>query len=170
QWTVNRPYPSTTRTASGGTGSYSWSATGLPNGMSIDPATGAISGTPTATVTNGTVTVTATDTASPPQRRSRNYVLTINDVPSITTTSCIAQQNKVFSLQLANGGGTSAFTWSSSGQPAGVAVNPATGVLSGTAPTTGTYPFTITVTDAAGATSSATFTLTTQNGSGGTTC
>jgi hypothetical protein len=170
-WTVNSPYPTTTITATGGTGSYSWNATGLPAGMSINSGTGAISGTPTATVTNATVTVTATDTASPPQARSRNYSLTINPAPSLTTTSCIAQQNKPFSLQLATSGGTGAITWSLSGQPASVAVSPTTGWLAGTAPAaSGPYPFTITVTDAAGATSNATFTLTVQNGSGGTTC
>jgi hypothetical protein len=34
--------------ATGGSGSYTWSATGLPGGLSIDSSTGSISGTPTA--------------------------------------------------------------------------------------------------------------------------
>ena len=38
-----------------------YSATGLPTGLSINPATGLITGTPTATGTSN-VTVTATDT------------------------------------------------------------------------------------------------------------
>jgi subtilisin family serine protease len=48
-------------TAAGGTTPYSWSATGLPAGLAIDPRSGAISGTPTAATSGATVTVTATD-------------------------------------------------------------------------------------------------------------
>lgn len=49
--------------ASGGTAPYSWSATGLPAGLSINSGNGTISGTPTTAATSN-VTVTATDSAS----------------------------------------------------------------------------------------------------------
>jgi alpha-tubulin suppressor-like RCC1 family protein len=42
---VGVPY-SVGAAAAGGTGAYSWSATGLPTGLSIDPLSGQISGTP----------------------------------------------------------------------------------------------------------------------------
>jgi hypothetical protein len=60
--TVGTAYTSTTITATGGTGSYTWSATGLPSGLSIGSTTGTISGTPTSAVGSPfTVQVTATD-------------------------------------------------------------------------------------------------------------
>ncbi|MEV6604626.1 M4 family metallopeptidase [Kutzneria sp. NPDC051319] len=49
--------------ASGGTAPYSWTATGLPAGLSINASTGTISGTATTAGTSN-VTVTATDSAS----------------------------------------------------------------------------------------------------------
>jgi len=49
-------------TATGGTVPYTWSATGLPAGFSINPGTGLISGASTRIATS-TVTVTAVDTA-----------------------------------------------------------------------------------------------------------
>ncbi|MET9625853.1 M4 family metallopeptidase [Lentzea sp. NPDC006480] len=49
--------------ASGGTAPYTWSATGLPAGLSINSSNGTISGTPTTAATSN-VTVTATDSAN----------------------------------------------------------------------------------------------------------
>ncbi|SFQ63203.1 protease pro-enzyme activation domain-containing protein [Amycolatopsis rubida] len=48
--------------ASGGTGSYSWSAAGLPSGLSIDRATGVVSGNPQTTSGLLNSTITAADT------------------------------------------------------------------------------------------------------------
>ncbi len=67
--TVGTPYPSITAMATGGTGSYTWSATGFPTGMGI-AANGVISGTPSnltgspfsvvLTVNDGNTSVSAT--------------------------------------------------------------------------------------------------------------
>lgn len=59
-FTVDQAITPFTVTASGGTAPYAWSATGLPAGLTLDPGTGEVAGTPTAIGTS-TVTVTATD-------------------------------------------------------------------------------------------------------------
>ena len=59
--TVGSAIASFTLSATGGTAPYTWSATGLPAGVTIGSSTGTISGTPT---TAGTYNVTATATGS----------------------------------------------------------------------------------------------------------
>ena len=76
---------SLTVSASGGTGSYTWTASGLPTGLSIASSTGVISGTPT-TAGTYSVTVTATDTAS--AAGSATFTWTI----SSTSGGCTASQ------------------------------------------------------------------------------
>jgi Putative Ig domain len=55
-----------------------WSATGLPRGLSIDPSTGAISGTPSR-AGSYTVNVSATDEATGVTRSAGGQSLTIGD-------------------------------------------------------------------------------------------
>jgi len=75
---------SLTVSASGGTGSYTWTASGLPTGLSIASSTGVISGTPTTAGTYST-TVTATDTAS--ATGSATFTWTISSVSGGCTAS-----------------------------------------------------------------------------------
>jgi hypothetical protein len=65
QATVGQPY-SFVMSASGGSGSYAWAATGLPPGLTISPS-GLISGTPTPIgifAAEFAVTFTVTDSGS----------------------------------------------------------------------------------------------------------
>jgi hypothetical protein len=58
----NTLYAPVTFSQTGSTGSgFTWSATGLPAGLAIAPATGIVSGTPTNTVLAGAVAITVTD-------------------------------------------------------------------------------------------------------------
>ncbi|MFG1643063.1 M4 family metallopeptidase [Amycolatopsis sp. NPDC049252] len=75
--------------ASGGTAPYSWTATGLPAGLSINASTGTISGTATTAGTSN-VTVTAKDAAN--KTGTASFSWTVG-----TTTGCSGQK-------LANGG------------------------------------------------------------------
>jgi type II secretory pathway pseudopilin PulG len=150
-WTVSRPYPSTTVTPAGGDGSYAWSATGFPNGMSINASTGVISGTPTVAGTTSVV-VTLND-ALGDDPDTQTYSLTINAALVISTVSPLPSGEKtaLYSTTLARTGGTAPFLWSQSGLPAGMTLDGSTGIISGTPTATGAPTVTVTLADAAGA-------------------
>lgn len=119
---------SATLTKTGGAGT--WAANGLPTGFSIDSGTGVISG---ATNKIGTVTVyvgfTETSTG---KSVVKALSLTITGVPLAITTASLpdATRGQPYSATLAQNGG--AGTWSSLELPAGLSLNPSTGVISGT--------------------------------------
>jgi hypothetical protein len=97
--------------------------------------------------------------------------VTVNPVlPAVTTASLSdATVGGAYSVTLGATGGTSPYTWSvlSGSLPAGLSLNPLTGVLSGTPTTAGSSSFTIAVTDATTASSSRAFTITTAAASSG---
>ena len=84
--TVNHPY-STSVSGSGGALPYTWSVSpALPANLSLDPATGAITGTPTTAATT-THTFTLRDSSAPSQTVEQTLSLTIEPPLAITTTS-----------------------------------------------------------------------------------
>ncbi|HAM45800.1 MAG TPA: hypothetical protein DCM67_12365 [Propionibacteriaceae bacterium] len=147
-----------TVTATGGTSPFTWAATGLPSGLSMNTTTGVISGTPSAVATPN-VTVTVTDDTG--KTDSETFALTIGPAVSISTTSLTsAVVDTAYSVTLAGAGGTTPYTWSATNLPTGLSVASSTGVISGTPTTAGTKTVTITVTDNKGKTASKNLSLT----------
>ena len=135
--------------AAGGAGTNTWSlsAGALPAGLTLAPATGVISGTPT-TVGTSTFTVQVTDGI---QTVTEPFALTVSAALVITTTSPLPAgiQNLAYTATLAATGGTGSYTWSVTAGtlPAGLTLASATGILSGTPIGAGTSNFTVQATD-----------------------
>ncbi len=152
--TVGTAY-TTTLQASGGTTPYSWSlsAGALPAGLTLAAATGTISGTPTAA---GTFTFTAkvTDSTVPTaQTATKSFSLTVaaavTPVQIITSSVPSGQVGTAYPTTLAASGGTTPYSWSISAGalPGGLTLATASGTISGTPTTAGTFSFTVKVTD-----------------------
>ena len=143
--------------ANGGSGSYTWSVSGLPGGVTATAA-GVISGTPAA---NGSFTVAATVTDSKGATASKSYTVTIAAVPLVITTTSLANPTAgaAYSASVAASGGVQPYTFSASGLPAGLSIS-AAGAITGTTTAAGTASVTVTVKDGAGTTASQSYTLT----------
>ena len=157
--------------ASGQTLTYS--ATGLPAGLSINSSTGLITGTPTTAATNST-TVTAKDTTG--ATGSASFTWTINSATgnTVTVTNPGNQTGTVgtaVSLQISASDSASGqtLTYSATGLPAGLSINSSTGLITGTPTTAATNSTTVTAKDTTGATGSASFTWTINPASSGCT-
>ncbi len=147
--------------ASGQTLTYS--AAGLPAGLSINSSTGLISGTPT-TAGTSSVTVTATDTTG--AHGSASFTWTVNPVPNTVSVTNPGNQTSTvgsavsLQIQASDSASGQTLTYSAAGLPAGLSINSSTGLISGTPTTAGTSSVTVTATDTTGAHGSASFTWT----------
>jgi len=137
-----------TMAATGGTGALTWSISSgsLPTGLSLVAATGAITGTPSASGTSN-FTAMATDTLGANGTKALSIV--VNAPVSITTSSLPADTvNIAYNQALAATGGTGALTWSLNAGtlPTGLSLTSG-GSITGTPTAAGTSNFTVKATD-----------------------
>ncbi|MCE1174657.1 MAG: putative Ig domain-containing protein, partial [Propionibacteriales bacterium] len=157
---VGLPYPATTLLRAGGRAPYTWSASGLPSGLSLGAHTGVLSGTPTEAVTEQSVTITLTDADGATAHAT--VKLTVTGAVTLTTTSLPSGLvNTAYTdTTLAATGGVGPYTWSASNLPAGLSLNAATGVISGTPTNPSSSSVVVTATDHAGYAATATLPVT----------
>ncbi len=147
---------STSVAATGGIAPYTWSisAGNLPAGLSLNSSTGAISGTPTGSVTGPiNFTVKVTDAEQPTGATATAALsITITAAPLSVVTSSLPSgvaQSTYAGATLQAAGGVSPYSWAvtTGSLPAGLSLNSSTGAISGTPTAAGTTTFTVTVTD-----------------------
>jgi hypothetical protein len=139
--------------------SWTYSATGLPSGLSINADTGLITGTITGSAEDYSAAVTASDGEGASATQSFTW-----NVSVLTVTNPGTQNNAVgdsVPLQVVDGGLPSGDSWtySATGLPSGLSINTTSGLITGTI--TGpanAYSASVTASDGEGAIASQSFT------------
>jgi len=132
----------------------SYSASGLPAGLSIDTATGIISGVPT-TAVDSTLTLTATNADGTGSALTR---LTVHAAPPsgpliISSSSATGRTGQPFSFRVVTKHASRAARFTAGGLPyrdgvgSELTIDPVTGLISGTPTSDGNFGVALTVTD-----------------------
>ena len=129
----------------------SYSATGLPAGLTVNATSGVISGTPTLAATSA-VTLKATNAGG---AGTKTLTITIAAAPVVVTAPVISSTataggtvGTAFSYQIVASG--SPTSYSATGLPAGLTINATSGVISGTPIAAATSAVTLKATNATG--------------------
>lgn len=132
---------------------YSVSSGTLPPGLTLNPATGAITGSPSAIGTFN-FTIRATDTNGCFGVRAYSIVIAAAACPAILMGPPglpAGQIGFAYSQVVAASGGVAPYTYALTGTlPTGLSLNAATGAITGVPTTAGIFNFTITATDSNG--------------------
>jgi uncharacterized protein YhjY with autotransporter beta-barrel domain len=136
--------------ASGGVGPYSYAVLSgsLPTGLSLDPGTGAITGTPSA---GGTFNFTIQATDAQPSTGTRAYTVNIGTNSLTVNPASLPNgtQGVGYNQTVVASGGTGPYTYavSAGALPAGLSLNVNSGAITGTPSGSGPSAFTIRATD-----------------------
>jgi hypothetical protein len=128
-----------------------WSAAGLPAGLTISSVTGVVGGAPSVAGAF-TVTVTATDDGSPNLSAEATFTWTVEAPPGFPLIEAIDNQHTLVGdfVSLRAEGSHSDFlsmTWAAAGLPTGLDINQATGEISGRTAAVGVFSVAVTLTD-----------------------
>ena len=152
----------------GAGGPYTFSATGLPAGLSMS-ASGTISGTPTVT---GTFSYTVMIKDQYNNVGTFNCSVTVKSAPTASCVSIVATEGSPITpvTLVGSGGNGGPYTFSATGLPAGLTMS-SNGTISGTSTVNGTFAYTVTIRDKDGnaGTSSCSITVGTGSATGFTT-
>ncbi|HYE89864.1 MAG TPA: autotransporter domain-containing protein, partial [Terriglobales bacterium] len=127
-------------------GASSYNATGLPPGVTVNTSTGLVSGTPSS-IGTFTATVSATNGAG---TGSRTVTITITLGPPVITSATTAGGVVGVSFLYQITASNNPTTFGATGLPAGLSVNAANGVISGTPASSGTFNVAISATNTTG--------------------
>ncbi len=143
-------------TATGGAGpfTFSISAGNLPNGLLLNGATGAITGSPLAPGMFN-FTVTATDPSGCTGSRAYQIIIAAIGCPAISLSPAVLPPGSIgvfYSQTMTASGGVAPYTFTvfAGALPTGLSLNSITGVISGSPQGSGLFSFTIQATDANG--------------------
>jgi hypothetical protein len=146
--------------ATGGTPPYTFAVESgpLPPGLSLDPASGTIFGTPT---TGGTFTFGVLLTDKGVQQVHRSLTIVIGNSITISSGNLSGTAGAAYSQTLTATGGAAPYTWSlaSGNLPGGLTLS-STGVISGTPTAAGSFPVTVAAKDSNNASAQQAITIT----------
>ena len=166
---------SATVTAEGGIAPYTWAVVSgsLPSGLTLDPSSGVISGTPDDNTGPYSFTVQVADSADPAATATASLSLVLLPAPLSVTLGGLPPTGYIddsYQMALRATGGSLPYTWSitSGALPPGLELDPAKGNVGGgeemiqgvPTGTPASYTFTVQVADAENPSATATVTLT----------
>ena len=150
----------TTLVATGGRGPYAWALVGSPAWITLDPASGALNGTPTAA---GSFPFQVSVKDAYGTTTTLSLALTVKAKLKTTSTKLLPTKvGKQYRAVLHTNGGVAPLVWKTTAGkfPIGIRLDRTTGILSGKPSKAGSFPLTFTVTDSLGETSAVSLKLT----------
>jgi hypothetical protein len=163
--TAGNAYSQSVAATPSGTYTYSLTQGSLPSGLSLNAQSGLLSGMPTVT---GSYNFTIKAQAASGCSGTQAYTFTVN-CPTVTLTPASLPAGSTGTsysqtLSASPAGGNYSYAVTTGTLPAGLSLNPATGVLSGTPTLSGTSNFTITATGFGGCAGSKAYSITIGGG------